>query len=143
MTILAPITRGDRRKIYITALVDAAGDATTFGGDDIVRWTAKHYHSDSDLDAVFAKSSTAEIDDDEFDFEVTKHDPAIEVDIDGETVLVAATVLITPADFDGIEPDDAELVWDAQCAIEGDAAHVVTVDGGTVPLAADVSLTAP
>lgn len=121
MTTLDDLVRGDTRTLTISGLTDSAGDPATFGGTDVIVFTAKRHAGLADADALITKTSA--------DSGIT---------IDGGT----ATVTILPADFVGLEgPFDVFYVWDVQVQIGGDPLQVVTLDSGTGKIVQDVTVT--
>lgn len=119
------LIRGDRADIDISDLLDGNDTPTTFGVDDVLRWTAKRYVGQPDSAALFAKSSPS---------------GGISIAVGFDT----ATISVLPADWNDLSvANDLRFVWDLQLAPAGDAARIVTVAAGEGIIHADVTVAAP
>ena len=122
MTILDDLVRGDTRSITISGLTDEEGIPTVFGATDVVTFTMKRRHNQTDVEALIQKSS-----------------------LDGGIIVFVATdiavITLVPDDFADFPFRDVRYVWDVQVALATDPPTVVTVASGEGVVVADATLT--
>lgn len=105
------MTRGDDRTISVTLT-----DGAVFSESDVVRFTIKRRHGDSDANAILARSTTA-----------------------GDITITAGTASTSiPAAATDALPAPVRLVYDWQAVT---AAGKVTLDKGTITVEPDVTRT--
>lgn len=115
------MTRGSRKTIHLSNLVDADGNPTVFGASDVLHWTAKGYLAQPYAEAFLRKTSA-----------------------DGGITFVnggnSGDIHISATDWTGLQlPADSTFVWDLKLYPSGVAAQACTLASGTGTIDADVT----